>query len=204
MRLVGKVTDPLPSLPRLPSCPPRSSLVFTYSTERFQPITTTVPQFLGSAAIASFEGLAALQGTAASARGTARICTISAAEQSFCNQVVALMNQFAAVTFSCVQDTSIADCAADIAAGRADMRMFGAADAYAAFKTHNLQVSRCTWNRPMLAPDITAGFVISLIRTTLCTSVIAPSTCHAWRPSHGFGCSDRHVDACCVPAGVGC
>lgn len=121
---------------------------------------------------------------------TARICTISSAEQTFCNQAVETLNLAAGaqVTFTCVQGTSTSACAADIAAGRSDLRLFGATDAYSAFKTHNLQA--------LVAEDYGKGAVeydsVAVVRKSFCDrnpnanfgSLRGARSCHTGTPFH--------------------
>ncbi len=71
---------------------------------------------------------------------SARICTISAAEQQFCERAVAVMNaKGLGVRFSCVQRDSDTTCLEAIRANQADMRAVDGPDIYNGFKDFGLK-----------------------------------------------------------------
>jgi len=88
----------------------------------------------GTNALAAFRAIRSLQAA------TARICTVSADEQAFCNQAVTLMNSKATgVTYSCVQKASPSECLTAIQNGEADMFSADGPDTYRGMVDHNLK-----------------------------------------------------------------
>lgn len=90
------------------------------------------PDFFGPSAVAAFKAIREVTVP------PVRFCTVSTAEQAFCEQVVANMNvQGLGFKWGCVMRASTADCIAAVKGGQADALTADGADIYAAQKAEN-------------------------------------------------------------------